>query len=255
MSNNTNNNMNTNHWNKAVFNVVNKPNLFDYPVEVKPSPGKGNGVFATRTIKQNQICCFYDGIVINAGVAGMTLAMMSSGEHGYNQNIPDKLERCIGGFPFQARPGGCAQLCNDVSMDYTDNAANYAKSNIKPVMHIMKNGLPLLIFLAKRNIYEGEELLYHYGKEYWETHVMKQTDEYEFNKFDGPNFPKSHPANKFHSPQYLIIYQNIVAAYCNMWGVNGAIMSELTKTLTAEPSIETCLKRIELLEKWRLNKS
>ena len=102
MSNNNTPNTTTNNMPK--FDIIENGSMmmqyhqpkFKYPVEVRPAPGKGNGVFATRTIKKGQVCCFYDGILIEPNLwqgfkEGMTrltlLGVLISGEHGYNQQF------------------------------------------------------------------------------------------------------------------------------------------------------------------------
>ena len=69
----------------------------------------------------------------------------------------------IAGFRVQFRPGGCAQLCNDASTSYYDGDPSYMKKiNVE---HKCINGT--LVFVAKKRIKKGEELLHSYGSQYW----------------------------------------------------------------------------------------
>lgn len=140
----------------------------EYPVEVRSAGHMGDGVFATRNIKRGEICCFYDGIVVSSKEAGVLV----SNVHGYNQIITDDM--VIAGFTKQIRPGGCAQLCNDASTDYEDDDLKYLK-NINVHIWIEADGACAPLFVAKKPIKKNEQLLYNYGKDYWDARLSRET--------------------------------------------------------------------------------
>ena len=76
------------------------------------------GVFATKNIEKNQVCCFYDGFFMT----GPCCSVFTTGQHGYGQSAPfnGNPNYVLAGFPTQLRPGGCAQMCNDASTTYTN---------------------------------------------------------------------------------------------------------------------------------------
>ena len=144
-----------------------------YPVEVKSAGAMGNGVFATRDVSEGELLCYYDGIFCyNHGYVWTV-----SGKCGYNQNLPD--DKCIAGFQTELRPGGCGQLINDASNDLSTygNQEYHAKINTRPQYFSLNS---VLVFVARRNIRQGEQLFHHYGEEYWKEHTeekVKETDE------------------------------------------------------------------------------
>ena len=146
-----------------------------YPVEVRPSPGKGNGVFATRAIPRGATCCWYDGIITDDNLC----AALVSGKQGYTQGVgftgaDEKIE--IAGFPEVLREGGCAQLCNDWAMEYDEGDLKYLKHiNVRcqPILN-EDDGTICVAFIAKKRIAKGEELLYSYGQEFWECSRQRE---------------------------------------------------------------------------------
>ena len=134
----------------------------NYPVEVKPAGNKGMGVFATKNIQKNQVCCFYDGFFDTGPMCGVFM----TGQHGYGQSAPfnGNPNYLLAGFPTQLRPGGCAQMCNDASTTYTNRNRKYLEHiNVKET--IDEDGC--VLFVATKRIKKGTELLYSYGPGYW----------------------------------------------------------------------------------------
>ena len=136
----------------------------NYPVEVKPAGNKGMGVFATKNIQKNQVCCFYDGFFDTGPMCGVVI----TGQHGYGQSAPfnGNPNYLLAGFPTQLRPGGCAQMCNDASTTYTNRNRKYLEHiNVKET--IDEDGC--VLFVATKRIKKGTELLYSYGPGYWSS--------------------------------------------------------------------------------------
>ena len=265
---NTTNN-NTNNMPKFDTSIENGPMMmryhqpkFKYPVEVRPAPGKGNGVFATRTIKKGQVCCFYDGILIEPntwdgfkeGITRLTLlGVLVSGEHGYNQQFDN--HSVIAGYPFQTRPGGCAQLCNDVSMDYKTNEEGRAGCNVEEYSWRNKEGRPVMVFKAKRKIKQGEELLYSYGVGYWESQRTGNASAdgsggLFAEKLDFTPFPDNHPSRTFHSARWLNTWQGTMKHWCKQFGVNGRWLRALGHTASRRPNTYDCVIRLILSSSW-----
>ena len=142
---------------------------YKWPVEVKPAGNKGRGVFATRNIKRGEVCCFYDGIKIKG--RDLAFGTMVTGTHGYLQDLASGDLLC--GFTDQFRPGGCAQLCNDASTKYKVNDLKYHK-DINVAECIVDDGC--MVFVARKRIKKGQELLYSYGEDYWRQKHSRKSD-------------------------------------------------------------------------------
>ena len=146
-----------------------------YPVEVKPSPGKGMGVFATRNIKRGDVCCYYDGII-----APPIIGVWTTGRHGYTQFVgqeDDGDSLTIAGFPKELAKGGVAQLCNDAATDYDDDKdLNYLKHiNVREYI-FTKDNQHCSVFRATKRIKKGQELFYTYGASYWKGKKKRWQD-------------------------------------------------------------------------------
>jgi hypothetical protein len=150
----------------------------DYPVEVKSAGDKGMGVFATKNIKQGDICCYYDGIICD----GSKSALLITGEYGFSQALP-RSSRVLAGFRSQIRHGGCAQMCNDASTTYTDNKdLTYLKNiNVEEYSGYDDSGQPFFCFVATKRIKKGEELLYSYGNGYWKAKFERKASKAKEN--------------------------------------------------------------------------
>ena len=159
-----------------------------YPVEVRSAGAKGNGVFATKTIKKGHVCCYYDGLICDGSIR----SNLTCGTMGYTQ-VMDR-EGCdaingegnhlakfpvLAGFRTQLRRGGCAQLCNDFSTSYTQEEADDPNSWYRKGTNVMEQFATVpgkknpkqrtLCFVATRKIRAGEELFYCYGPVYWKN--------------------------------------------------------------------------------------
>ena len=158
-------------WVKNLCKMTTEPaGCYDYPVEVKDAGDKGRGVFATRNIKKGEMCCWYGGIVCST--ASLNVACLVNGCHGYLQSLGEDAN--LAGFVQPFRNGGVAQICNDASTTYKNpNNPLYKKRiNVKEVTH-GHNDEYTCMFVATKNIKKGQELLYSYGPEYWETHYKR----------------------------------------------------------------------------------
>ena len=145
------------------------PSVKTFPVEVRSAGAKGLGVFARRNISRGEVCCFYDGVLCSSALS----ALFVCGEQGYVLNFEDSVY--IAGFQSQMREGGVAQLCNDASTDYRDDDLTYVK-HINTDRKDFANGRGI-VFIAKKRIPKGGELLYSYGSDYWETRRAREKDD------------------------------------------------------------------------------
>ena len=245
---------------KQCTRLMGAPNLKKYPVEVKAAPGKGNGVFATRTIKKGETCCFYDGVFLETGdipgyrgwyPLGM-LAVLISGEHGYNQ-VFEMGKSLSAGFPFHFRPGGCAQLCNDASTNYTTEAEGYAKCNVEMEREWNSEGATI-VFKAKQKIRKGQELLYCYGPGYWKSKAERESAEQSLAE---PPLAKQ----EFHSPSWMLMYQRVISSLEQLSLAEPALAKQqefhspswidmLASTLAEPPNVGDCIGRAMMIVAW-----
>ena len=133
-----------------------------YPVEVRPAGSKGVGVFATRNISRGSVVCWYDGIITSCKVTSVFV----TGEFGYSHSTHNS--KHIAGFQVQFREGGVAQLCNDASTNYKDDDDLAYLKHINVDVKFYSNGRGA-VFVAKKRIPKGGEVLYSYGASYWKS--------------------------------------------------------------------------------------
>lgn len=155
-----------------------------FPVEVRPSEGKGRGVFATETVRRGRVMCWYDGVFVSDGIAGALI----SGKQGYFQL---KDHPCgVAGFPDIVHDGGCAQLVNDYETDYDPNDLKYWKHiNVTVQFMQLADNKVSVIFKSTKEIKKGCELFYSYGMDYWRTRKIREAtmdieDNYAFHVFN-----------------------------------------------------------------------
>ena len=151
-------------------------------VEVKPSPNKGNGVFATKKIKKGEAICWYDGILckIYDNNWNNVVPALISGKTGYNQHTSHT--NVIAGTTQHLRKGGVASLINDYS---TTNDINEIRMNLlnkkyncdREIKYDEDGNFKSYIVIAERNIDIGEELYVYYGVDYWTNYGKKWSDE------------------------------------------------------------------------------
>lgn len=154
-------------------------------VEVKPSPGKGIGVFATKKIKQGEALCWYDGILCQVYDKNWNniAPVFITGKGGYNQATKEFNNQydVLAGTTKEFRKGGVASLINDFST--SNNGEEIYKNIINKNYNCDKqikydeNGFKSYIVIAGRNIEKGEELYVPYGEMYWTDVDKKWTEE------------------------------------------------------------------------------
>ena len=104
----------------------------------------GLGLFATGPVKKGEVVAEYWGPVVTE----------------------DVLKRSRGKYFFE--------LSNDLAIDGKDrrNVARYINHSCHPNCEPDENVRQKRIFIkARRNIREGEEFGYDYGREYWDEHI------------------------------------------------------------------------------------
>ena len=151
-------------------------------VEVKPSPGKGLGVFATKKIKKGEAICWYDGIICRIYNKDWTniAPVLITGKGGYNQNTNDT--DVIAGTTKPLRKGGVASLINDYSTtnDYDEigkNLLNKKYNCDRQIIYDENGNFKSYIVIAEKNIDIGEELYVYYGVDYWTNTDIKWSEE------------------------------------------------------------------------------
>ncbi len=167
-------------------------------VEIKPSKIHGNGVFAKKNIKKDELITFYPGDIINYQPNGdrhipghITMAFSS-------QRFEEKFGNPKSSDDFNNDYGydidgnytimGCPYFTNDSNYmghfindgaksnstkksDELYNKISYLKQNCR--FYNCKGGLHVAI-LATRDIVIGEELFIMYGTGYWESYNNKK---------------------------------------------------------------------------------
>jgi len=134
------------------------PHLFDR-LEIKPSPGKGFGVFVKGSkdqivIPEDTIVGIYSGII---------------------RKIPDTKDRraIVGenGYLFQLQLFGSedwfvdGKPCGSIARFFNHVPFNSKGHTVQPIMFITSDG-PVIAFYATEDIRGGAELCYSYGKGY-----------------------------------------------------------------------------------------
>jgi len=146
----------------------------EYPVYLKNTRDMGVGVFASRNIKKNEICCFYDGIYIklDEDYISPCICHLITGNAGYNQQLGNKNRESfyVAGFTKCFRDGGVGQLQNDYSTTTSiDERRKYLKdkkTNTFPDK-LEKDGRIVLVHRANRKIKKNEQLFHDYSHLYW----------------------------------------------------------------------------------------
>ena len=151
--------------------VAAPPHITNYPVEVGPSPGKGNGVFATRNIPRGSVVCWYAGLVVADSASGPLV----SGKQGYNQHLGTEFNDIfVAGFPEMLHDGACAQLINDYATEYIESDLRYLKHiNVDINVVELAGGEISVAFIAKKRIKKGSELFYCYGQGDWQSRRLR----------------------------------------------------------------------------------
>ena len=142
-----------------------------FPVRVGRSDLHGRGVFVVRTVDANEYLCFFDGY-------GKTDAKKPTGLEA-RYSIGD-----VVGYIVPRTPGGCGQIANDAARpsfdDFPEAASLEAQvasvaDSIAAYVHSMRRCNALVwatdhharSLVAFRDILFGDEVLIHYGVEYW----------------------------------------------------------------------------------------
>jgi SET domain-containing protein len=108
----------------------------------------GNGVFAKEPIKKGGFICEYIGLITDEK------ELHPDNRYVFNLTVGDDET----GFVLDAR--------------YSGNVArtiNHADDPNAEAVTIFVEGLPRVVYLARRNIKKGEEICVDYGQEYWST--------------------------------------------------------------------------------------
>ena len=113
---------------------------------------KGRGIVSTRSFEQGSYVCEYSGELVTSAVAN-------------EREIALDLENVLVSYMYYFKH--CEEyLCIDATFESgkLGRLINHSKefSNLTPVT-IVVDGKPHIVFVAKRDILPGEELLYDYG--------------------------------------------------------------------------------------------
>jgi hypothetical protein len=156
--------------------------LDDCGVVLKESPGKGMGVFTTKTFRKDAFVTVYPSHMVGMLLDSERMAWVASRE--YTSEYAEKLgkdyaQKIMGGF-IAGDPAlldeGLGHMVNDGARSRSPadvevyRRVSKAKGNVIP--HVL-SALPYdiqaaTVFMrATRDIEIGEELLYSYGAAYW----------------------------------------------------------------------------------------
>ena len=188
-------------------------------VEVKPSQGKGNGVFATKKIKKGEAICWYDGILCKIYDDDWynVVPALITGRTGYNQNTNQN--EVLAGTTQHLRKGGVASLINDYS---NTNDINEIRMNLlnkkyncdRQITYDENANFKSYFVIAERNIDIGEELYVYYGVDYWTNADKKWTEEFIKNIVQEQNKDYNQEHNTL---QDYIDRANIVKTLKSWW--------------------------------------
>ncbi|RYE20761.1 MAG: SET domain-containing protein-lysine N-methyltransferase [Sphingobacteriaceae bacterium] len=156
----------------------------DCPVKVGNSKRHGKGVFAMRDIAMGEAVAYYDGYNL-VNPPSLTLE-----QHQYSMqylpewetNANDHTTRI--GFKSPISNHGCAQFFNDAIRPDLDSLVHSNgqirwKDCLEESQKYLRKGVPVSMvqldtnkeainwFFACRDIRKGEEIVYHYGENYW----------------------------------------------------------------------------------------
>jgi hypothetical protein len=135
-------------------------------VEIKPStiPNAGNGLFASRPFRKNELITAYEGEKIDRKTAD---EMRAKGQATHVRSVAG-FHELISGYtkPEQAVGKGGGSFINDVFGSNLEVNAEYA------IRRDPKTGLDAVYIKALRDLQPGEEILASYGKDYWKQHAQ-----------------------------------------------------------------------------------
>ncbi|UKJ87791.2 [Histone H3]-lysine(4) N-trimethyltransferase [Theileria orientalis] len=138
-----------------VYNECMRRNFY-VPVHIKFDPNKGRGVFAAYKISKEDFLMEYKGELITEKVAK------------FRNNKYNKSKKYKGSFIFFFKHDGARYGIDATEEDISFGPArlvNHSRKKANVVAKTMlSNNYPRLIFIAKRDIDSGEELLVDYGE-------------------------------------------------------------------------------------------
>ncbi|EAN33525.1 N-lysine methyltransferase SETD8-A [Theileria parva strain Muguga] len=138
-----------------VYNECMKRNFY-VPVHIKFNPQKGRGVYAAYKIHKDDFLMEYKGELITEKVAN------------FRNNKYNKSKKYKGSFIFFFKHNGTRYGIDATEEDISFGPArlvNHSRKNANIVPKtLLSNNYPRLIFIAKRDIECGEELLVDYGE-------------------------------------------------------------------------------------------
>ncbi|XP_954446.1 uncharacterized protein TA21435 [Theileria annulata] len=139
----------------TVYNECMKRNFY-VPVHIKFNPQKGRGVYAAYKIQKEDFLMEYKGELITEKVAN------------FRNNKYNKSKKYKGSFIFFFKHNGTRYGIDATEEDISFGPArlvNHSRKNANIVPKtLLSNNYPRLIFIAKRDIECGEELLVDYGE-------------------------------------------------------------------------------------------
>ena len=124
----------------------------EHDLSIVPIPGKGRGVVTNRSFVKGEWVVEYKGLMV-------TQKQAKANETRYSR------DPLLGSFMFYFRANE-KPMCIDATIEtnYKGRMLNHSskKANLQPKV-VYYHGTPRVVFLAKRDILLGEELLYDYG--------------------------------------------------------------------------------------------
>jgi hypothetical protein len=136
-------------------------------LEVKPStiPGAGNGLFCTVPFRKNEYVTQYSGLEISGTALESALreerAALKRGRDPHSHTLSINCHKAIVGLsaiPATSGQGGGS---------YANDARERGRNNTEYQRLQLSGATELIVLRATRDITEGEEILVHYGDDYW----------------------------------------------------------------------------------------
>jgi len=149
------------------INCVDVPNYIPDFLQIKYSniPNAGLGIFTNRVVKAGTFLCNYMGEIIEDGQT-----VNQSSEYKFSSNRLNK-NFIIDAYDINKSNYTRFINCSSSNEDENVMGIRYASNNTNSSVFTTKNGKQIdiegyIFFFAKRQIEEGEELLYNYGDSY-----------------------------------------------------------------------------------------
>lgn len=125
------------------------------------NPTIGFGVFSNQIIKKGELISFYTGL--------KSIHRFPRSSYVYTNQF-DKLNMCLDAFKFGNLSKFVNHAPNSDPNDVTSRRTSLCTANITG-LHQLVRGIDIFVYLAKKDILPGEQLLVNYGPDYFKNNA------------------------------------------------------------------------------------